>query len=75
MLKILLLIAVIYAVYYFFFKKKTSVISKNSNNNSQKLQDNDMVPCSTCGTYTEVNEAILSNGKFYCSKECLKDAK
>lgn len=75
MLKILVLIAILYVVYHLFFKKKTSVASGGHGNNSQKLQDNDMVQCSKCQIYTEVNEAILSNGKYYCSKECLEASK
>ena len=74
LLKLLLIAAVIFGVYYFFIKKKPSVPTK-SGGDTKKLEDNDMVECSTCGTYTEINEAILSNGKFYCSKECLENAK
>ena len=31
----------------------------------------EMVECPTCKTYVSKKEAIVSNGKFYCSKECL----
>ena len=73
MLKWLLIIGVIWFVYNFYIKKK-SLSSSNSTQN-QKLEDNDMVQCSTCKVYVEINEAILSNGKYYCSKECLRDAR
>jgi len=65
-LKVLLIIALITVVYYVFFKKKTTVENKN------KGQINEMVECDTCHTYVELDEAILSHGKYYCCKECLK---
>ncbi len=72
MLKLLLVIAVVWGVYHYFIKKKPL---SSSHRDSQALEDNDMVQCSTCKIYVEVNEAILSNGKYYCSKECLRNAK
>lgn len=72
MLKWLIVIGVIWFVYNFYIKKKP--IASNSSS-SGKLEDNDMVQCSTCKIYVEINEAILSNGNYYCSKECLRSAK
>lgn len=76
-LKLLLIIAVLAVVYILFFKPKT--ITNNSNkytrkDNSTKKVDNDMVECATCSLYVEIHEAILSNGKYYCSQECLQKA-
>ena len=62
-LKILLLIAVIGVVYFFFIKKKP--IKKDS------AETSEMIECCKCGTYAEIDDSILSNGKYYCSKECL----
>ena len=73
MLKWLLIIGVIWFVYNFYIKKKP--LSSGSSSRDHELKDNDMVECSTCKVYVEVNEAILSNGKYYCSKECLRGAK
>ena len=73
MLKYLLLIGIGYGIYYFYFKKKT--ISTSKNNHSQELKDNDMVECVTCKTYVEINVAIISNGKYFCSKECLEQSR
>lgn len=73
-LKVLLVIAVIAAVYFIFFKKKPLQEKKNNRSQNEKLESNDMVECPTCGVYTEINDSILSNGKYYCSNECLKDA-
>lgn len=77
MLKYLLVIGVIAFVYFFFIKKKPIKESSNDNNSKQdnsKLQSNDMVECSKCGIYSELDDSILSNGKYYCSKECAKEA-
>jgi uncharacterized protein len=71
MLKWLLVIGIIWFVYNFYIKKKTLSAKKQN----QDLEDNDMVQCSTCKIYVEINEAILSNGKYYCSKECLRNSK
>lgn len=68
-LKIALLALVLTAVYFFFFKKKPAVKPKPS---SKKEESDDTIVCSTCGTYVPLDDAILSNGKYYCSQECLK---
>jgi uncharacterized protein len=39
---------------------------------SEKITD-EMMECPTCKTYVSQKEALLSNGKFYCSKECLEN--
>ena len=74
-LKVLLVIGVISIVYFMFIKKKPSSVEKKS---AQKRDDdavaNDMVECSSCGVYIEINEAILSSAKYYCSNECIKKA-
>jgi len=75
MIKWLLVIGVIGAIYYLFIKKSTP---KSVDRTSQKSSDaksekvDEMVECSRCGVYVEIEEAILSNGKYYCSNECLK---
>lgn len=32
----------------------------------------EMQECACCGVYVSVNESFLSNGKYFCSKECLQ---
>jgi len=71
-LKLLLVIAVISIVYFMFIKKKPSV-TKSSKKKSEEASE--MVECTTCGVFVELNETILSNAKYYCSKECLAKAK
>ncbi|MGM0623550.1 MAG: PP0621 family protein [Campylobacterota bacterium] len=64
MLKLVFTVLVLVAIYYIFFKKP-----KQKKQNSE-LED--MVECSSCGVFTSSSEAIEKDGKFYCSKECLK---
>ena len=71
-LKLLLVIAVIAIVYFMFIKKKPI-----SNNIKKKKSDktppaSDMIECATCGTYVELDDAIISANKYYCSDECIK---
>jgi uncharacterized protein len=62
-------------MYIVFFKKNREADIKNngkdSNNDTQKISDT-MVECPTCKVFVSKNEAILSNGKYFCSSECLK---
>ncbi len=75
-LKLLLVIAVVAGVYFFFIKKKPLKSPKSPKiKNSEKLQSSDMVECKSCGIYAEVGDSILSGSSYYCSKECLENAK
>jgi len=73
-LKFLLISAVIALVYIIFFKKKTLKTQQKSNRKNDANQSDELVQCEVCDVYVDINEAILSNGKYYCSKECLKKA-
>lgn len=74
MFKWLLVVAVVYFVYKYFIKKPA--ISDNVKANKQDdLQSNDLVQCDECDIFVSIDEAILSNGKYYCSKECLEKKK
>ncbi|MBL3520048.1 hypothetical protein H0A43_06145 [Arcobacter lanthieri] len=66
--KLLGLIIVGFLIYIIFFKKsRKSDIKKDD-----KLISDEMVECPTCKTFVSQKEAIVSNGKFYCSKDCLE---
>ena len=67
-LKVIAIIVIGFLAYIFLFKKsrEKDVINKKD----EKIED-EMVECPSCKTYVYQKEAILSNGKFYCSKECL----
>lgn len=65
-LKIIAVLAVLFFVYLIFFKKNREQTVKKK----EPIEDV-MEECPTCQTFISKKEAILSNGKFYCSKECL----
>ncbi len=71
MFKWLLVIGVVYLVYKYFIQKPT-LSSGSKTDHKENLQSNDMVQCDECHIFVSIDEAILSNGKYYCSKECLK---
>lgn len=66
-LKVLAIGVVLFLVYIVFFKKNRELDVKKDD---EKIEDI-MVECPTCSTYVSKKEAILSNGHFYCSKDCL----
>ncbi len=70
--KILAFIVVLVLVYMVFFKKnREQNISQDKSKKYDEITDV-MVECPTCGTFVSKDEAILSSGKYYCSKGCLK---
>jgi uncharacterized protein len=75
-LKLLLILGVIYIVYVMFIKQKPK---KQTPHNTQtkktkEVEVDDMIECSSCGVYVALSESILSNGHYYCSKECVAKA-
>jgi len=69
-LKILAIAVVLFLIYIILFKKnRENEVSKNKKD--KEHIDDIMVECPTCNTFVSKREAILSNGEFYCSKECL----
>ncbi len=76
MIKWLLVVGVVAAIYVFFIKKTPSVSKTSTSDDEVKdeKQSNDMVQCSTCSIYCELNDALLSGNKYYCSTECLDKA-
>jgi len=69
MVKILLLALVLFVVYIVFFKK-----SREKDIKKKKYDEitDTMEECPKCGTYVSKDDAILRNGKYFCSKECLQ---
>ncbi len=62
----------ILGVYFFFIKKKPLNSVKQTKKKEDTKESDEMVACKKCGTYTSLDEALLSNGNYYCSDECLK---
>ncbi|WP_457594206.1 PP0621 family protein [Hydrogenimonas sp.] len=74
MLKIILTIAVIFAVYFFLIKKPAVKKRREERADAEAkkpgLDEEIMVECVKCGTFVSSKEAIIVDGKYYCSKSC-----
>lgn len=62
-LKIALVVFIIGFIWYKFFRNPAI---KNAND-----MEETMVACHKCDTYISNKEALIKNGHFYCSKECM----
>ncbi|RXK06203.1 PP0621 family protein [Halarcobacter bivalviorum] len=69
-LKILAVALVLFLIYIVLFKKDREKSVNNKSKENEKIEDV-MVECPTCSTYVSKKEAIISNGKYFCSKDCL----
>jgi len=74
LLKFLAFVAVLALIYLVFFKKNREKDIRDNNKPDDKYDQitDTMVECPTCGTFVSKDEAILSNGKYFCSQGCLK---
>ena len=70
-LKYLLVIGVIALIYFLFIKKKPLTKQKKDKKDNSKITS-EMIECSKCHIFCEIDDAILSGTNYYCSKECLK---
>ncbi|PHR56389.1 MAG: hypothetical protein COA44_08515 [Arcobacter sp.] len=66
-----IVIGVLIALVYFIFIKKKPLPGENQKRKNDKLNEDDMVECKKCGTYITLNEALLKEGQYFCSDECL----
>ena len=68
-----IIVAVLIALVYFVFIKKKPLPGENNKPKSKKdkLNEDDMVECKKCGTYITLKEALLKEGQYFCSDECL----
>ncbi|MBE8190536.1 MAG: hypothetical protein HAW58_06805 [Candidatus Thioglobus sp.] len=67
MIKLIIIVLVIWLSFSLLKKfRKTAAVKKSKNQTSAK-----MLACSVCKTHIPENEAIIQNGKIYCSKACL----
>ena len=67
-IKVIAVIFILFLIYILLFKKSRATAVNNKKN--EKITD-EMMECPSCKTYVSQKEAILSNGEFFCSKECL----
>ena len=66
-IKLIILAVVLYGVYFIFFKKPDMLKAKEKFDDSETV-----VECSECGVYISAKEAIIKDGKQYCSNECTR---
>jgi len=71
MFKLITIGAVLFLVYLVFFRKSRTNIKGNQSDKYDEISDT-LLECPTCKVYTSKDDAILSNGKYFCSKECLR---
>ena len=54
-----------------FFKNDALTAKKEKKQRPKREDDSEiMVECSKCGIFISSKEAIIKDGKYYCSKEC-----
>ncbi len=63
--KLLLLAAIVAGVYYLFIKPKPTLKRPD-----KRGEEEELVECAKCKTFVSSKEAIIKDGKYYCSKEC-----
>ncbi len=66
--KLLIFVAVIALIYYFFFRKPKKASGTDAP--ESKRDEDIMVECAACGTFVSAKEAIIKEGRYYCSKAC-----
>lgn len=71
--KIIVFLVLAFVIYYFFIRKLLTKEKDKSTKNDGAIEM--MVECDNCGIFVSSKEAILSNGKYYCSKNCLNAKK
>jgi len=65
----LLLFAFVAVMIYKFFGGKLPSIGKSAD--EKKLDEDTLVECAKCSTYVTVKESIISDAKYFCSRECI----
>jgi len=71
LMKALILGVIFYIIYIMFFKKTTKEQTTGSKKSKKSAPKGDiMIECEECETFVSEDEAIIKDGKFYCSKKC-----
>jgi len=65
-IKLIIVVLVVWLGFILFKKFR-----KNPSSTVSQPSDSKMVSCHVCKTHIPENEAIIQNGKAYCSKKCL----
>jgi len=71
LMKALALVVVFFIIYILFFKKSKKEIQEKRKKNRKQVSKGDiMIECKKCETFVSEDEAIIKDGKFYCTKFC-----
>ena len=68
--KLLVFAIVVFIVYTLFFKTGAVEQSKKKRREDKKIDSDTMVECVKCSVFVSEKEAIIKDGKFFCSREC-----
>ncbi|WP_024955277.1 PP0621 family protein [Sulfurospirillum arcachonense] len=69
--KALALAAIFFIIYIVFFKKpNTTIKTKRKEKKKPQPKGDIMMECQQCQTFVSEDDAIIKDGKFYCSKQC-----
>lgn len=72
--KLLIFAVIVFIVYTLFFKTSRGNVQNKTGTRTKKRDDKSdsdtMVECTKCSVFVSEEEAIIKDGKFYCSKEC-----
>jgi uncharacterized protein len=71
LMKALLLIGIFFLIYIMFFKKSNNEVKTTRKKSKKPTPKGDiMMECAKCEVFVSEDEAIIKDGKFYCSKKC-----
>ncbi len=71
-----ILAVVIYAAFVFARKSRSARIAREERGGARESKfPAPMIECPECGTYFPEDEAVLGDGKAYCSERCRKKAR
>ena len=70
-MKFLLLAGILFLIYIMFFKRSNTAETVSKKKKKKAAPKGDiMMECEKCETFVSEDEAIIKDGKFYCSKKC-----
>jgi len=69
--KLLVFVVVVFIVYTLFFKTNRGTVEQpKRKKKSRKIDGETMVECTKCSVFVSEKEALIKDGKFFCSREC-----
>lgn len=69
-MKWLIFAAIAWFIYIVFFKASRTSSTPPKNGKKKKIDGDTMLECPKCSVFVSERDAIIKDGKFYCSKEC-----